>query len=68
MSFAENLKQLRKEKGISQKDVAKAIGVTISAYSNYEQGLREPSNQILVSLCKYYDVTADYLLGLEDEF
>ena len=60
------LKQLRKEKGVSQKDVTKAIGVTISAYSNYEQGLREPSNQILVSLCKYYDVTADYLLGLED--
>ena len=66
--FGDRLQQLRKEKGVSQKDVAKAIGVTISAYSNYEQGLREPSNQILVNLCKYYDVTADYLLGLEDEF
>ena len=62
----DKLKQLRKEKGVSQKDVAKAIGVTISAYSNYEQGLREPSNQILINICKYYDVTADYLLGLED--
>ena len=62
----DRLKELRKEKGVSQKEVAKAIGVTISAYSNYEQGLREPSNQILINLCKYYDVTADYLLGLED--
>lgn len=62
----EKLKQLRKEKGVSQKTVADAIGVTISAYSNYEQGLREPSNQILINLCRYFEVSADYLLGLED--
>ncbi len=64
----EKLKLLRKQKGVSQKVVAEAIGVTLSAYSNYEQRLREPSNQILISLCKYYDVSADYLLGLEDYF
>ena len=62
----ERLKLLRKQKGVSQKVVAEAIGVTLSAYSNYEQGLREPNNQILISLCKYYDVSADYLLGLTD--
>ena len=62
----ERLKLLRKQKGVSQKMVAEAIGVTLSAYSNYEQGLREPSNQILINLCKYYEVSADYLLGLED--
>ena len=62
----EKLKLLRKELGISQKVVAEAIGVTLSAYSNYEQGLREPSNQILINLCKFYKVSADYLLGLED--
>ena len=62
----EKLKLLRKEMGISQKVVANAIGITLSAYSNYEQGLREPSNEILVKLCKYFNVTADYLLGLED--
>ena len=62
----ERLKLLRKEKGVSQKEVARSIGVTISAYSNYEQGIREPSNQILINICKYYDVSADYLLGLED--
>ena len=62
----ERLKSLRKEKGVSQKDVAKAIGVTMSAYSNYEQGIREPSFAILIELCKYFEVSADYLLGLED--
>ena len=60
------LKLLRKQKGVSQKIVAEAIGVTLSAYSNYEQGIREPSNQILINICKYFDVSADYLLGLED--
>lgn len=60
------LKELRQEKGVSQKEVASAIGVTLSAYSNYEQGIREPSYEILINICKYYGVTSDYLLGLED--
>jgi len=64
--MSEKLKQLRKLKGVSQKVVAAAIGVTLSAYSNYEQGIREPSNEILKNLCRYFDVSADYLLGLED--
>ena len=62
----EKLKLLRKEKGVSQKIVAKELGITLSAYSNYEQGIREPSNEVLVKLCKYFCVSADYLLGLED--
>ena len=60
------LKELRQLKGLSQKEVAKAIGVTISAYSNYEQGIREPSYAILINICKFFSVSADYLLGLED--
>lgn len=64
--MGEKLKELRKEKGCTQRKVAKAIGVTLSAYSNYEQGLREPSYQILKLLCRFFDVSADYLIGLED--
>ncbi len=60
------LKNLRKAKGVTQKEVAFALGITLSAYSNYEQDLREPSNQILIKLCKYFDVSADYLLGLSE--
>ena len=62
----EKLKQLRKEKGVSQKEISSAIGITLSAYSNYEQGIREPSIDIIIKLCKYFDVGADYLLGLEN--
>lgn len=62
----ERLKQLRKERGKSQKEVAQALGITLSAYSNYEQGIREPNLQIFSEICKYFGVSADYLLGLED--
>ena len=62
----ERLKLLRKQKGVSQKEIAKTIGISVSAYSNYEQGIREPSNEILIRLCKYFNVTSDYLLGLNE--
>ena len=60
------LKELRKEKNLSQKIVADAIGISLSAYSNYEQGIREPSLEIFARICKFFDVSADYLLGLKD--
>jgi len=62
----ERLRILRIEKGLSQKEVAESIGVTTSAYSNYEQGIREPSIEIIISLCKFFDISSDYLIGLED--
>ena len=62
----ERLKLLRRQKRVSQRVVANAIGITVSAYSNYEQGIREPSLEILVALCRFFDTTSDYLLGLED--
>ena len=64
----ERLKQLRTEKGLRLKDVAEAVGLTIRAISNYEQGIREPSIEILKSLCDYFDVSADYLIGRTDNY
>lgn len=62
------LKQLREEKGLSQKEVAAELGLTRPAYANYEQGIREPSNQILVKLSNLFEVPVGYLLGVEDDF
>ena len=62
----EKLRMLRKQKNVSQKEVAQKVGITLSAYSNYEQGTREPSFEIFKNLCRYYEVSADYLLGLEE--
>lgn len=62
------LKQLREEKGLSQKEIAAELGLTRPAYANYEQGIREPSNQILVKLSNLFEVPVGYLLGVEDDF
>ncbi len=61
------LKELRKERGMKLKDVAEAMGVTVRAISRYEEGTREPSVEMIIKFCKLYEVSADYLLGLEDE-
>lgn len=60
------LRQLRIERGLRLKDVADAMGVTLRAIQNYEQGIREPSLSILIKLCDFFGVTADYLLGRSD--
>ena len=61
----ERLKKIRKENGVSQKEVADYLGVSVSAYSNYEQGIREPSLDMLLKLSDFFDTTCDYLLGKE---
>lgn len=57
------LKELRMEGGLRQSDVAKALGVSRTAYSNYELGIREPSLEMVVKLCDLFNVSADYMLG-----
>lgn len=64
--FNLRLKEIRKDAGLSQAEVAGEAGITASAYANYEQGLREPSLEVLAKICSVLDVSADYLLGLED--
>jgi len=67
MDFGERLKSLRKEKGTTAKQIADFLDVTRSAYSNYEQGIRFPDYNILKRLCDYFDVSADYMIGRENE-
>ena len=64
--FRDRMKQLRLERGISQEELAKRIGVSRSCIGNYEQGTREPSYKDLEALCDYYNVDMDYMLGLSD--
>lgn len=67
-NFSKKLKELRNEKKLTCKEVADAIGLTKNAITNYESGIREPSLSILKSLCDFYDVTADYLIGRTDSY
>lgn len=59
------LKELRKEHGYTQAEVAERIGFTRSAYTNMEIGIREITVDTLDKLASLYGVTTDYLLGRE---
>lgn len=65
--FNENLKKARLKAGRSQKEVAENIGVAKSTYSLYESGNREPNVDTIKKISDYLNVSADILLGLEDQ-
>lgn len=64
--FATRLRELRIEKGLSMKQLAKALDTTDAAISNWENCINEPKISYLKSIALYFGVSSDYLLGLED--
>ena len=67
VDFGTSLKQLRQSAGMTQKELAEKIGVTKSVISYYELQERTPSPEILIKLASVFNVTTDYLLGIERE-
>ena len=65
--ISERLKQLRKQKGVSQKKMAEKLDVSVSAYSMYERDMRNPNIKSLIKLSNYFNVSIDYLLAQTDE-
>ena len=61
------LKYLRGLKGITQKEVSRAIGCSEVVYNRYENGEREPSIDMLIKLADFFGVTIDFLLGHDVE-
>ncbi len=61
-----NLKKLRIERGISQKEVADGVGCSPTVYSRYETGERQPSIEMLISLSKFFGVSVDCIIGNAD--
>lgn len=57
------LREIRLIRKRTQEEVSDAVGCSVSAYSRYESGAREPSLDMLAALADYFDVSADYLLG-----
>ncbi len=64
--FAERLKELRNEKNVSIMAVGKAIGVSDATICRWENGVSDIKSDQIVLLAKYFGVSADYLLGLEN--
>ena len=64
--FGEILKRLREEKNLKQSDLGAILNVANNTISSWERGNSEPNLEQLRQLAKFFNVTADYLLGLED--
>ncbi len=66
-SYTERLKELRKEAGLSQEELAKKMYISQSCISKYESGKSLMSTSRVIALAKYYNVCIDFLIGLTDE-
>lgn len=62
MTFSEHLFYLRKQRGLTQTDIAKAVNITERGYRNYELGVREPQLSTLVALADFYGLSVDVLI------
>lgn len=65
--FGENLRNVRKAKGLSTIECARQFGLSQPAWNFYELGSREPKLDLLTKICQFFDVPADVLLGLSDK-
>lgn len=67
VDFGNVLKTLRLKNNFTQAQLAQKLGLTKSVISAYETGLRLPSYDILIHIAKIFNVSTDYLLGLENK-
>lgn len=65
-AFSERLANLRKERGLTQKEAAEQLGISAALLSHYEKGIRECGLDFVCKAAAFYDVTCDYLLGASD--
>lgn len=64
--FSDRLKELRINSGKTLREVSAALNVSHVSYLRWEQGKTQPSIESISKLCEIFDVSADYLLGIED--
>ena len=67
VAFSERLQGLTNANGFFKKQVANGAGVPFNTYRRYASGEREPSASTVATLAQFFNVSADYLLGLSDE-
>ena len=63
----EQLQKLRKSKNLTQEEISDIIGVKLSTYQKYERDVISPPYDTLIKIAKYYNVSTDYLLGLQEQ-
>ncbi|MCL2696233.1 MAG: helix-turn-helix domain-containing protein [Clostridiales bacterium] len=62
--YIERLRELREDSDITQAQIAKVLGTSQTMYARYEREANELPVRHLITLCQYYKVSADYILGL----
>lgn len=67
MSLGERIKAEREKKGLSQMELAREFGLTQPTICKYEYGTKNPPNEMVIGLAKFFGVSTDYLLGLKEE-
>lgn len=67
MNYAQRIRDLREDGDYTQKEIADILKTTQSYYAQYENGHRPLPIDHLITLCKFYNVSSDYILGLKDE-
>ncbi len=67
VNFSENIKKLRQQQHMTQKELAERIGISKAMISAYETEMRYPSYDVLIKLATIFNVTTDFLLGLEKQ-
>ena len=65
MYYTKRLRDLREDKDLKQDDIARILKITRQQYQLYESGKRKLPIDLLTELCKFYNVSADYILGLK---
>lgn len=67
LNFGERIRNLREDRDLTQSELGAQVNMTQRKISYIERGKYEPSIDDIVSLCKFFDVSSDYLLGLNDK-
>ncbi len=67
MDYIQRIRNLREDNDKTQAEIAEILGTSQTMYARYERGANELPIRHLITLCKYYKVSADYILGLSNK-
>lgn len=68
MNYAQRIRDLREDRDLTQETIAEILGTSRSYYGRYERGLHPMTADQIIILAKYFNVSADYILGLTNEY
>ncbi len=67
LTYIKRIRDLREDSDKTQREIADVLGTSQTMYARYERGANELPIRHLITLCRYYKVSADYILGFSDK-